>query len=349
MIIKTISGGDMKLLSIVAIAFNFMVAVQVAAEELPSEAQRMLVDLGSPEVQQSNNGKLFTCLYGGTKKVTVSFLEGSTVFGGEYSNCREKGLSRDGYYEVIVRGWELIGQSYKRSVNGELFDAATKGDAGSVRKQIKKKADVNYAESIHTTDGDEIRGWTPLMSASMNGSLEMAKLLVQSGAWVNYMNSNAVNALWLASGSGKPEVVRYLIANHAYVNNSNKDDVTPLMISSMGGHTDVVKALVDAKAAVNLVQKDGDSALMIALANGHSPVAELLIKSGADLNIQNRFGVTALIIAAAEGNEELVNYLLSHQPDAAKKTENGQTALDIALAKGNAKIIEALKRVQKPL
>jgi len=337
-------GGIMKLLFVVAFAVTALLCHQVHAEELPAEAQRMLDDLGAPDVQQQNNGKTFNCRYGGRKTVTVSPLADATLFSGDYSNCREAGSIRDGYFEVIVQNWEVVGRSSKRSINGELQDAVRAGAIKKAGALITKGADVNYAESNSIVGGGEISGWTPLMSAAMTGNHKMIKQLLKAGAWPNFMNSRAVGALWLAAGNGSLESVKLLVAAKAHINNSNYEDVTPLMSAAMNGHYQVAKYLLKAGADINRVHKDGDSALMFALANRHSDIAVLLIDSGADINIRNRFGVTALLIAVAENNEVLVRKLIEKKADLTVRTDGGKTALDIAIVGGNANIIDLLKQ-----
>lgn len=318
-------------------------SLQAVAKELPAEAQKFLDDLGTPEMQQKNNGKIVRCLYGGTRLISISLLGDATIFSGDYNNCRERDSTRDGYFEVMVRNGEVVGHSSKRSANGELFDAVQAGDTTKAKALIRNKADVNYTESIATTEGGSIDGWTPLMSAAMTGNADMVRLLVKAGAWVNYLNSHVVNALWLAAGSGNLKVVKLLVKNKAYVNNRNVEGVTPLMNAARNGHYSVAEYLVKAKADMNLVHKDGDSALMFALANGHGDIARLLIDAGAPVNIQNKFGVTALMIAVAEQNEEAVRLLVQNKADRTAKTDAGKSALEIAIAKGNNKIIELLR------
>lgn len=328
----------------ITILATILIATQTYAEVLPPLAQSMLDDLGIPSVQQENNGKVLKCRYGGTKTITVSILNGATVFGGDYNNCRDGGASRDGYREVIVQGGEVIGQSTRRSVNGELFDVIVAGDVSLAVKLLKKNVDVNYAETVNNDSKHVISGWTPLMSAVVLGNIKLVKLLVSRGAWVNFMNSDASSALLLASGNGNSEIVKYLLAHRAYVDNRNNEDVTPLIAASLGGHVEVVKTLIKAKANLNHVHKDGDSALMGAIANSQLEVAKLLIQSGADINIQNKFGVTALLIAVAEENEEIVSILLNKKADITKRTDGGLTALDVAVAKKNKRLINLLQR-----
>lgn len=338
----------MKLYQILATILISTFCVQAYAVELPDDAQKMLDDLGAPDAQQQNNGKLFNCIHGGTKRVTVSLLGDATIFSADYHNCREPHSTRDEHYEIMMQNNEIIGRTSKRYINGELFDAVLDNDIVKVRELIRRKANVNYFESLFREDQGYIDRWTSLMWAASNGNTEMVKLLVKAGAWVNYLNSDVVNAVWLAASKGHLATVRELVKNGAYINNRNSENVTPLMVAAMNGHYDVVQYLLAAKAPINLVHKDndGDSALMFALAQGHTNIARLLIDSGADINIRNKFGITALMIAVAEGNEEITQKLLDKKADLTVKTENGMTALDIAIGKGYSNIAELIKQAQ---
>ncbi|MBC7962577.1 MAG: ankyrin repeat domain-containing protein [Steroidobacteraceae bacterium] len=336
----------MRLHHVLATILITFFCTQAYAGELPNEAQKMLDDLGATSMQQKNNGKLFRCLHGGTKRVSVSTLGDAVIFTGDYNYCREPGSMRDGFYEIMVRNGEIIGKSSKQSINGELFDAVQNDDIVKVRDLVERKADVNYFENISGGDQKKIDGWTPLMWAASKGNFEMVTLLLKSGAWINYLNSDVLNAVWIASANGHLGTVKKLVANRAFINNRNIEDVTPLMVAAMRGHHDVVKYLLDSKADINFVHKEGDSALMFALAHRHTNIAGLLIDYGADINIRNRFGVTALIIAAAEGNEEITRILLDKKADITPKTESGMTALDIAVAKGYSKIEKLIKHAQ---
>lgn len=304
----------------------------------------MIVDLGGHDAVRRNSGKTVRCGDGGTRRVSIVRRGATTTYRGDYRNCRERGLTRDGFYEIVFKGDEIVSSTSKRSVNGELFDAAMEGNAAGVRKLIRARADVNYTESVDRTEGGTIDGVSPLMVATMAGSLDTVKLLVANGAWVNYLNSMAVNALWIAAHNGHPEIVRYLAGRGAYLNNSNFEDVTPLMAAAMNGHLAVVKFLVGAKADINAVHRDGDTALMFALAQNRTDIARFLIDAGADVAVRNRHGVTALLIAVAEGNEEIVRALLERKADVSARTADGKSALDVARARGMdgiAKLLEA--------
>ncbi|MBC8017787.1 MAG: ankyrin repeat domain-containing protein [Verrucomicrobia bacterium] len=313
------------------------------------QTQKLIVglikDLGGHETISKNNGKLMRCSYGGTKKVSIVKQEPFTSYIGDYRNCREKDSIRDGLYEIMLNGNEIESSSSQRSINGKLFDAAMEGNTVRVMELIKAKADVNYTEAIQKTEGGSIEEWSPLMSAIVAGKLEIVKALVKSGAWVNYLNSMAVNALWIAANKGDLEIVRYLAKQGAYLNNRNNEDITPLMAAAMNGHLEVVRFLVASKAQLNFASNVGDTALMFALGQKHTEIARLLIDSGADVNIRNSSGLTALMIAVAEGNEELVHKLLEKKADISLKTSDGRTALDLARARGLTGIAELLEKL----
>lgn len=320
------------------------IAYEHDAEQTQKLIENMIRDLGGHNGISRNSGKLMRCTYGGTKKVTILRQALLTSYTADYRNCREKDLIRDGLYEIVLNGNEIESSESKRSINGELFDAAMEGNTIRVMELIKAKADVNYTEKIRNTDGGTIDEWSPLMSAVVAGKPDTVRALVKSGAWVNYMNSLAVNALWIAANKGELEIVKYLAGQGGYTNNSNYENVTPLMAAAMNGHLDVVRFLVRNRADLNAVNINGDSALIFAIGQKHDEVARLLIDAGADVNIRNVSGLTALIIAAAEGNEEITKKLLTCKADASVKTNDGRTALDVARARGLTRIVDLLEK-----
>ncbi|OGU17548.1 MAG: hypothetical protein A2076_02050 [Geobacteraceae bacterium GWC2_53_11] len=305
--------------------------------------QDMVNDLGGDMSQVTlNNGKTLKCAQGGTKKITIKFGEKASVYSAHYDKCRENGEIRDVINEIETVGEEVVKFEVKPTKNRELFDAVISNDVAKAKSLLKDKADVNSTYSMPVTAGGEIDRWVPLMSAASNANLEMVKLLVNGGAWINYLNGEVKNALWYAVYAGNVDVVKYLLAHKAYVNNSDSADTTPLMVAVMNGDTDVVRVLIARKADVNMKHKDGDSALMFAVAYGNSVVADLLLKAGADLNVKNKEGITPLIICAVENNIDMAKKLIRKGANIDAKTNFGKTALDIATAKGHTQLAQLL-------
>lgn len=334
----------------VVLALNNPAAVfgyEASQDATTKRMMEMIVDLGGHDAVRKNSGKLMRCADGGTRKVAIVKRGITTTYRGDYRTCREGGSVRDGIYEIVFKGDEIVSSTEERSIDGQLFDAAKEGNAAKVRTLLKARADVNHAESIPLADGGSLDELSPLMAATMAGSLDTVKVLVAGGAWVNYLNSMAVNSLWIAAHNGNLEIVKHLAAHGAYLNNSNSEDVTPLMAAAMNGHFGVVKFLVEKKVRIDAVHKEGDTALMFAVARGHTDIARFLIDAGADVNSRNAFGVTALIIAAAEGNDEVARKLLEKRADTTPRTTDGKTALDVARAREMHSVVDLLEELEE--
>ncbi|MES1214439.1 MAG: ankyrin repeat domain-containing protein, partial [Bacteroidota bacterium] len=70
----------------------------------------------------------------------------------------------------------------------ELFQAIRSGSTSELQQQLAKGASVN----------DSLNGYSALMAATLTGSVEQMKLLIEHGADVNYMAKDSTTALWIA-------------------------------------------------------------------------------------------------------------------------------------------------------
>jgi ankyrin repeat protein len=166
---------------------------------------------------------------------------------------------------------------YAADINTELMEAIRTQDVQKVRGMISAGANVNA--NMNTTNQS---GITPLMAtaATLDGPIEMARLLLEKGAKVNAKD-------WLGW--------------------------TPLMYASYNGRTDLAKLLLNKGAEVNAVSNTGWTPLMYAAYKGQVEIGKLLIENGADLNAKTREGETALSIAESRGESGFAE-LLSLNP-----------------------------------
>jgi predicted LPLAT superfamily acyltransferase len=65
-------------------------------------------------------------------------------------------------------------------------------------------------------------GSTPLISASLFGHYEIAKLLINAGAKLNFQNNDGSTALITAAFFGRTEIVKYLLHSKADKTIKNK-------------------------------------------------------------------------------------------------------------------------------
>ena len=148
-----------------------------------------------------------------------------------------------------------------------LFAAVAQRNLALVQELINAGADVNQADPI---------GDTPLMNASENGLIEIAKVLIAAGADIN-----------------KRDVYGF----------------TALIYASKYGHLSTVQLLVSKGADINMHEVHGNTALMFVCFVGFLSIVQFLVSKGADINVVNDVGITALDIATRLGHTEIINFL----------------------------------------
>ena len=94
-----------------------------------------------------------------------------------------------------------------------LIDAATGGQLEAVRTLLGQGANVEVEDDIHQ--------FTRLYWAAFNGHLEVAELLLDSGASVDALNYANWTPLFSASARGHLAVVKLLVARGANVNHKS--------------------------------------------------------------------------------------------------------------------------------
>lgn len=166
----------------------------------------------------------------------------------------------------------------------EAFVQAADHDVDANRVEIMRLL-LRYA---HTGDVnppaylDGLNGKVPLVRAAQRGQHEMVRLLLQSGADKDRVDSFRNSALMRASSSGSLEVVLVLLEAHANLDLQNNCQQTALVCASIAGHVEVVGALLQAGAGKNQKDCDGDTALGAAALRGHTEIVRMLLDAGAD-------------------------------------------------------------------
>uniref|UniRef100_A0A7S0N614 Ankyrin repeat domain-containing protein n=1 Tax=Pyramimonas obovata TaxID=1411642 RepID=A0A7S0N614_9CHLO len=137
-----------------------------------------------------------------------------------------------------------------------------------------------------------------LWAAACNGNEAVAKLLVDAGADLEYIDDTEFTALLWAVESSEPEIVGLLIEAGADVNAITGTGATALIMAS-----DLSNPTADLK------------------------IIQTLIKAGADVNKADSQGATALAFAAEAGNLQAVNLLMDAGAEVTTADEDGQTPL----------------------
>ena len=106
-------------------------------------------------------------------------------------------------------------------------------------------------------------GETPLMIASIEGNLPVAKALIQGRkAKVDHIGWTPLH---YACAKGQLEIAQYLLANGAIVDSLSPGNTTPLMMAAYYAPPNAVKLLLEEGADPNLRNQGNASALDLAL------------------------------------------------------------------------------------
>lgn len=143
----------------------------------------------------------------------------------------------------------------------EIFDAARRNDLQTAEKIYEASP-----EAIHAAD---MRGFTPLILAVYNNSVEVADFFLKHGAKIN---------------------------GHDAAGN------TALMGVCFKGYKELARKLLDAGAEVDERNSNGATALTFAATFGHLEIAEMLLQKGADPTVQDTRGKTPLDHARLQEN-----------------------------------------------
>lgn len=131
--------------------------------------------------------------------VLVSFIITSlTLFA---SNGKGDNLSKKSVNQNVVQLQKTMPPKI------DLHTAVLKNDIKAVKQHIAAKSDLNIKEAMG--------GSTPLISASLFGKTEIAKLLINAGANLNIQNNDGSTALITAAFFCRPEIVKMLLAKKA--------------------------------------------------------------------------------------------------------------------------------------
>jgi ankyrin repeat protein len=106
-----------------------------------------------------------------------------------------------------------------------------------------------------------------LHEAVTNQDIDQIQVLIQEGADINELGRSWYgygSPLHLAVRDGHQDIARLLIDSGAYVDVRDHNDYTPLHNAAWNGNLDMVKFLLDAGADINAVNYSGDTVLSCA-------------------------------------------------------------------------------------
>ena len=113
--------------------------------------------------------------------------------------------------------------------------------------------------------------------AAINRDIDMLKLFLKEGADVNAKDAGGMTALNCScANEGSLEIAKYLVEIHANVNDQDYRGWTALIFASCNGHVDIVKLLLENGADKTIEDKQGKTALWWAENQNQTEVIKIL-------------------------------------------------------------------------
>ena len=181
-------------------------------------------------------------------------------------------------------------QTKDKLVCGELDTLVGKELDKVIYKVVKDGNVSGTRELLDTYDGVTERdiyydGSKALHVATLNGHVDVAKLLIQKGADVNAVDKYYRTSLHRAALKAYVDIAKLLIQNGADVNAMGNANRTSLHAAAGNGHIDVAKLLIQNGADMDVVDIWKQSALFYASCRSKSaPVILELLCRGAKID-----------------------------------------------------------------
>lgn len=190
-----------------------------------------------------------------------------------------------------------------RGSHGDLHTAADSGDFVWVRSLLSERSDG--------IDQGDAKGQTPLMIAAAKGLALICLFLIGKGANPS-MESVEGTALLAASQNGYLDVVKVLLSGGAYMESTTSTlNSTALHLAAQRGHLDVVRELVSAGANVDCRRSDGATPLISAATKGQVQIIRHLLRAKANpLLSMGRYNT--LDVGAQHDQPGVVRELIEH-------------------------------------
>ena len=179
---------------------------------------------------------------------------------------------------------------------------------------------LNPGNTSNLMDSRSLRHNLPLYWASLNGHLDVVKLLVSAGALVNLPNCTMATPLHAAATNGHLRVVEYLLHKGADINTSDIYNSSPLFAAIHNGHLKVVKLLLKQGAGTSQEMIDGSTVMHVAARRGQYEIVKILLahsvspafREADPNNSENNLVPCPIFLAAYNGCIAIVLELLSH-------------------------------------
>ncbi|XP_026015354.1 ankyrin-2b isoform X38 [Astatotilapia calliptera] len=321
-------------------------ALHISSLAGQADVVKILSKRGADINAQSQNG--FTPLYMAAQENHLDVVRYLLENGGNQSIATEDGFTplaialQQGHNQVVS---VLLENDTKGKVRlPALHIAARKDDTKSAALLLQNdhNADVQSKMMVNRTTENGKSGFTPLHIAAHYGNVNVATLLLNRGAAVDFTARNGITPLHVASKRGNTNMVRLLLDRGSQIDAKTRDGLTPLHCAARSGHDTAVELLLERGAPLLARTKNGLSPLHMAAQGDHIECVKHLLQHKAPVDDVTLDYLTALHVAAHCGHYRVTKLLLDKRANPNARALNGFTPLHIACKKNRVKVMELL-------
>lgn len=199
----------------------------------------------------------------------------------------------------------IFSSTIAQTIESKLIDAVAKSDITYLQKNMNNSNSNTINKKKQSL----------LMMATYDNNLQVAKILVDKGADVNFQNTMKDSPFLYASASGYFDLVKLYLENGARFNIYNRYGGTGLIPAAEKGHIETVHLLANTpNYPINHINNLGWTALLetIILGDGsekYNKIVRILLAAGADKNIADKHNSTPLDHARRKGYKEMIRLL----------------------------------------
>ncbi|KAK6174412.1 hypothetical protein SNE40_017694 [Patella caerulea] len=192
-----------------------------------------------------------------------------------------------------------------------LAMAASVGNVEAVTKLLAADADVNEKSNLDAT---------ALMQVTRSKNLDIAELLLKSGASLTQTNVDGDNAFMLAVSTGDAKLINMMwpYKDNLDINHHNRMGNTALHLAAEKKWDTCIQFLLQNGSDVNKQNNVGWTPLFTAATLGDLRTVERISNAGSDLLIEDTEGNTALCRAILEEKEDVADFISKRLTDLEK-------------------------------
>ena len=194
---------------------------------------------------------------------------------------------------AAMLGFSDMVSAQQPALGRQMLEAATRGDATTVRKLIGAGAPLDPVDASKRT---------PLLIAVERDELETATLLIEAGANINAQAANLDTPWLLAGARGRAEMLRLMIAKKPDLSLRNRFGGNALIPACEHAHVEAVEVLLTTQIDVNHINNLGWTCLLeIVILGDRGPKARRggKVGPGGRRQYQHRRGLHLRVVASS--------------------------------------------------